>query len=76
MKRVQISNHIMEVHCPKTKLIRIVKCLYSIDSKIEFIREFVYMDTPKDTKVLHFNLQKSNIPYLNIGNIVSVLMEL
>ncbi len=53
------------------KATNLVHALYTIDSKIDFIREY----KENNTIVLDFDIHKSDIPYQNILNIVRYLIS-
>lgn len=85
--RIMIRNNVLHVICPVKKTSQFVVAFYNIDSAIEFLRESRKGDTvslydntyyeqiSNNDLLLEFNLHKSNIPYMNIGNIAHYLLE-
>lgn len=85
--KIMIRNNVLHVICQKKKATRFVIAFYNIDSTIEFLRESKKGDTvslydntyyeqiSSNELLLEFNLYKSNMPYMNIGNIAHYLLE-
>lgn len=85
--RILIRNNVLYVVCPKSKASRFVKAFYNIDPTIQFLRESKKCDTKNlydnsyyeqintSDLLLEFNVNPSNIPYINIGNIAHYLLN-
>ena len=85
--KIMIRNNVLHAICPKSKATRFVVAFYNIDPTIQFLRESKKGDTRNlydnsyydqistSELLLEFNINPSDIPYMNIGNIAHYLLN-
>ena len=85
--KIMIRNNVLHAICPKNKASRFVVAFYNIDPTIQFLRESKKGDTislydnsyyeqiSSSDLLLEFNVNPSDIPYMNIGNIAHYLLN-
>ena len=85
--KIMIRNNVLHAICPRIKATRFIVAFYNIDPTIQFLRESkkgntknlydnsYYEQINANDLLLEFNINPSNIPYMNIGNIAHYLLN-